>query len=160
MGVWRRPIPLAVGETCFRKHSIIAILSFIEQIACLGSFASASGNSGAICALFQNGASGTLSDALSFLNQIQSHGCKVCGSVPTNPGNDVSTGELTVNFISTPGGDGVDDDGEFEQFDGDGNDSDNDFGGSTAGLAGGDDGGDVEKRRVSAMFGRRKVFEA
>ena len=60
---------------------------------------------------------------------------------------------MKANFISTPGGDGVGDDGEFEQFDGNGNESDNDFGGSTAGSAGEDDGGDVEKQPVSVRFG-------
>jgi Kp4 protein len=30
------------------------------------------------------------------------HGCRGCGSVPTNPGNDVKNGELTVNYVENP----------------------------------------------------------
>ena len=101
-----------------------------------------------------------MSDALTLLTELQSHGCTICGSIPTNSGNDVSTGELTVNFVSTPEGEGVDDGGEFEQFGGDGNDSNNDFAGSTAGSVGGDDGGDVEKRSGSVRFGRRNFSKA
>ncbi|KAJ7146339.1 killer toxin Kp4/SMK [Mycena epipterygia] len=33
---------------------------------------------------------------------IVRHGCTVCGSVPTNAGNNVADGELTFNFVSNP----------------------------------------------------------
>ncbi|ATY60061.1 Killer toxin, Kp4 [Cordyceps militaris CM01] len=60
-----------------------------QQIACTGS----------LCAFFQNGASGTAGQASALLQQLLDHGCKKCGSVPTQPGNDVSRGELTVNIV-------------------------------------------------------------
>lgn len=63
-----------------------------KQIACADYY----------CAFFQSGASGNLNDALGHINNIANHGCKVCGSDPTQPGNDVSTGELTINYVSSP----------------------------------------------------------
>jgi hypothetical protein len=33
------------------------------------------------------------------IQQIMDHGCKKCGSVPLQPGNNVKQGELTVNFV-------------------------------------------------------------
>ncbi|OAA52154.1 Killer toxin, Kp4 [Cordyceps fumosorosea ARSEF 2679] len=63
-----------------------------QQIACTGS----------LCTYFQNGASGTASDASELLQQLRDHGCKKCGSAPTQPGNDVSKGELTVNVVGDP----------------------------------------------------------
>ncbi|EGX95195.1 Killer toxin, Kp4/SMK-like, core [Cordyceps militaris CM01] len=58
------------------------------------------GSQGSICAFYQNGASGTARDAYGQLQQLLDHKCRACGSVPTQPGNDVSKGELTVNFVS------------------------------------------------------------
>ncbi|CEJ80552.1 hypothetical protein VHEMI00728 [[Torrubiella] hemipterigena] len=61
-----------------------------KQIACTGS----------ICAYFQKGASGTAARASELLGQLLDHGCKKCGSIPTEAGNDVNKGELTVNYVS------------------------------------------------------------
>lgn len=63
-----------------------------QQIACTGS----------LCAFYQNGASGTAGQASGLLQQLLDHGCKKCGSCPTQPGNDVSKGELTVNIVGSP----------------------------------------------------------
>ncbi|KAJ6789040.1 hypothetical protein PWT90_08411 [Aphanocladium album] len=63
-----------------------------QQIACTGS----------LCVFYQNGASGTAGEASGQLQQLLDHGCKKCGSVPTQPGNDVSKGELTVNIVGHP----------------------------------------------------------
>lgn len=63
-----------------------------QQIACTGS----------LCTFFQNGASGNAGDASGLLQQLLDHGCHKCGSVPTQPGNDVSKGELTVNVVGNP----------------------------------------------------------
>ncbi|EWG41398.1 hypothetical protein FVEG_03525 [Fusarium verticillioides 7600] len=66
------------------------------QIAC------ASGQYGSICAFFQNGASGTTTRAIDLIQGIIDHGCTQCGSIPTNPGNNVDSGELTVNYVQNP----------------------------------------------------------
>ncbi|KAK3181607.1 hypothetical protein K4F52_007162 [Lecanicillium sp. MT-2017a] len=63
-----------------------------KQIACTGS----------LCAFYQNGASGTAARTSELLQQLLDHGCKKCGSVPTQPGNDVKNGELTVNVVGHP----------------------------------------------------------
>ncbi|KAK5993975.1 KP4 killer toxin [Cladobotryum mycophilum] len=67
-----------------------------QQVACN------SGSTGSICAFYQNGASGTGHDAFNQAKQIIDHGCRICGSVPTQPGNDVSKGQLTINYVSNP----------------------------------------------------------
>ncbi|KAJ7757578.1 killer toxin [Mycena metata] len=36
-------------------------------------------------------------------HDITEHGCKVCGSVPTKPGNNVADGQLTFNYVSEAG---------------------------------------------------------
>ncbi|OJJ43607.1 hypothetical protein ASPZODRAFT_136060 [Penicilliopsis zonata CBS 506.65] len=59
------------------------------------------------CAFYQSGASGTIADALGHIQNLIKHGCKVCGSDPTQPGNDVSKGQLTVNSVSSPNCNGV-----------------------------------------------------
>ncbi|GAB0136014.1 hypothetical protein EsDP_00004332 [Epichloe bromicola] len=63
-----------------------------QQIACTGS----------LCAFYQSGATGTAEQTSGFLQQLLDHGCKKCGSVPTQPGNDVKKGQLTVNVVSDP----------------------------------------------------------
>ncbi|KAL3679138.1 hypothetical protein R1sor_022094 [Riccia sorocarpa] len=52
-----------------------------------------------ICAFLQN-ISGTKTGAQikGYVDQLLAHGCSKCGNVPTEPGNDVSTGQLTVNW--------------------------------------------------------------
>ncbi|KHN97636.1 Killer toxin, Kp4 [Metarhizium album ARSEF 1941] len=63
-----------------------------QQIACTGT----------LCAFYQNGATGTARQTSGFPRALLDHGCKKCGSVPTQPGNDVSKGELTVNVVGNP----------------------------------------------------------
>ncbi|CEJ80551.1 hypothetical protein VHEMI00727 [[Torrubiella] hemipterigena] len=71
-----------------------------ENIAC------SHGSMGSVCAFYQNGASGSAKDAYKQLQDLMNHGCKLCGSIPTQPGNDVSKGELTVNYVTNPGCEG------------------------------------------------------
>jgi len=70
-----------------------------QQIACSGDY----------CAFLQNSGGASGSQVISLINDIVNHGCSVCGSVPTGfPGsNDVSQGELTVNFVSNQDCQGV-----------------------------------------------------
>ena len=35
--------------------------------------------------------------------RLVEHQCAHCGSVPTEPGNDVAKGQLTVNYATNPG---------------------------------------------------------
>lgn len=35
-----------------------------------------------------------------YLNALYDHGCRKCGSIPTDSGNNVNNGELTVNYVS------------------------------------------------------------
>lgn len=35
-----------------------------------------------------------------YLDALSQHGCSICGSIPTDSGNNVNNGELTVNFVS------------------------------------------------------------
>ncbi|TWU73330.1 hypothetical protein ED733_004635 [Metarhizium rileyi] len=64
-----------------------------HQIAC------SHGSQGSVCAFYQNGASGTARDAYKWVQGLLDHKCRQCGSIPTQPGNDVSKGELTVNYV-------------------------------------------------------------
>jgi len=60
---------------------------------------------GGICAFLQNVASPgtkTAAQIKGFVTDLLNHGCTVCGSDPTEPGNNVDNGELTVNFVSNP----------------------------------------------------------
>lgn len=75
---------------------MVLILNYLAQIACT------QGNSGSICAFYQSGASGSARDAFGHIQQIIDHGCSLCGSVPTQEGNNVDDGQLTVNFVSDP----------------------------------------------------------
>ncbi|KAL3675604.1 hypothetical protein R1sor_025552 [Riccia sorocarpa] len=56
--------------------------------------------SGNICAFLQN-VSGTKTAAQikGYVHRLLDHGCTKCGSVPTEPGNNVDFGELTVNAV-------------------------------------------------------------
>jgi hypothetical protein len=68
------------------------------------------GGPGAVCAFLQDMNGQTVSGAKikSLANDLVAHKCKACGSVPVDGGNDVSTGQLTINFVgekqSTIGG--------------------------------------------------------
>ncbi|KAL6695665.1 killer toxin Kp4/SMK [Trichoderma pleuroticola] len=67
-----------------------------QQIACVGLA------TGRLCAFYQNVGNRVFSkgQTLNYLNQLLGHGCRVCGSVPTDSGNNVDNGELTVNFVA------------------------------------------------------------
>ena len=57
---------------------------------------------GRLCAFYQNigGRTFNKEQSVTYLDQLQDHGCRVCGSIPTDPGNNVGNGQLTVNFVS------------------------------------------------------------
>lgn len=57
---------------------------------------------GRLCAFYQNIGSRTFNrgQSLTYLGYLLDHGCRVCGSVPTDDGNNVNNGELTVNYVS------------------------------------------------------------
>ncbi|RFU79331.1 killer toxin, kp4 [Trichoderma arundinaceum] len=66
-----------------------------QHIACVPLF------SGNLCAFYQN-VGGRYFDkdtTVSLLDDLLSHGCRVCGSIPTDAGNNVNNGELTVNYV-------------------------------------------------------------
>lgn len=67
-----------------------------QQIACVPHV------TGRLCAFYQNIGSRTFTkgQTVTYLDQLRDHGCKNCGSIPTDSGNDVSKGELTVNFVA------------------------------------------------------------
>ena len=64
-----------------------------QQVACAGNF----------CAFLQNAPEAkTVAQVKGYVQALLNHGCQVCGSDPTEPGNDVSKGQLTVNYVSKP----------------------------------------------------------
>ncbi|KAF3056905.1 hypothetical protein CFAM422_012571 [Trichoderma lentiforme] len=67
-----------------------------QQIACI------SHATGRLCAFYQNVGDRTFNkdQTLMYMQWLLDHGCDVCGSVPTDDGNDVNNGELTVNFVA------------------------------------------------------------
>ncbi|KAJ4250136.1 hypothetical protein NW762_011947 [Fusarium torreyae] len=67
-----------------------------EHVACIPFV------TGHLCAFYQNigGRTFTKEQTVTFLDQLREHGCFKCGSIPTDPGNNVANGELTVNFVS------------------------------------------------------------
>ncbi|KAF9779696.1 hypothetical protein IL306_001292 [Fusarium sp. DS 682] len=67
-----------------------------EHVACVP-FAT-----GSLCAFYQNIGSRTFTkeQTVSFLDSLRDHGCTKCGSIPTDAGNNVDNGELTVNFVA------------------------------------------------------------
>jgi hypothetical protein len=87
---------MAVSYLETNKTSPMLMAEIPAQVACT------SGDAGSICAFFQSGASGTANDAFHYMQEIIDHGCKLCGSVPTQPGNNVANGQLTVNAVSKP----------------------------------------------------------
>lgn len=59
--------------------------------------------SGNCCAFLQNvSGSKTGAQIKGYVQALLEHGCKACGSDPTEPGNNVNTGELTVNWVASP----------------------------------------------------------
>ncbi|KAF4335778.1 TOX4 [Fusarium beomiforme] len=57
---------------------------------------------GNLCAFYQNIGSRTFTkeQSVALLDTLVDHGCQHCGSIPTDPGNNVANGELTVNFVA------------------------------------------------------------
>ncbi|KAK2596163.1 hypothetical protein QQS21_006440 [Conoideocrella luteorostrata] len=93
------PISRTINSTSSTQIIHVADMpspSAIVQLAC------AQGKYASICAFYQNGASGTANEAAGQLQGLVDHKCSQCGSIPTQPGNDVSKGELTVNIVSAP----------------------------------------------------------
>ena len=54
-------------------------------------------------AVFVQSTSQTLSfgQVCGLLRQLEAHGCKGCGSIPINPGNNVDDGQVTVNYVES-----------------------------------------------------------
>ncbi|KAF2152345.1 hypothetical protein K461DRAFT_278571 [Myriangium duriaei CBS 260.36] len=77
-----------------------------EGSVSVGLSASGSIGAGGICAFMQDtGAATPLSTIKTLADGLLEHGCKVCGSNPTDSltgGNDVSKGMLTFNYVSNP----------------------------------------------------------
>ncbi|KAK1824028.1 hypothetical protein LTR12_001561 [Friedmanniomyces endolithicus] len=79
-----------------------------DHIACIwGSYEinvdddGAIGVDGGICSFLQGTSSGVQGGEIKgLLQELQKRGCEACGSIPTTSQNDVSKGELTVNFVS------------------------------------------------------------
>ncbi|KAF4471800.1 TOX4 [Fusarium albosuccineum] len=73
-----------------------------EHVTCVG--INQLGAHPAICLFYQNigDRTFTLAQTQAYLQQILDHNCKLCGSVPTDPGNDVKNGQLTVNVVQSP----------------------------------------------------------
>jgi hypothetical protein len=67
-----------------------------QQIACKSHF------TGRLCAFYQGIGSRTFNkeQSVAYLDQLLEHKCDHCGSIPTDPGNDVTKGQLTVNFVA------------------------------------------------------------
>ncbi|KAK5988805.1 KP4 killer toxin [Cladobotryum mycophilum] len=67
-----------------------------QQIACVPHA------TGRLCAFYQNvgGRRFSKGQSVSYLDGLMGHGCRNCGSIPTDDGNNVDNGELTVNFVS------------------------------------------------------------
>ncbi|KAK5993977.1 KP4 killer toxin [Cladobotryum mycophilum] len=92
--------------------SLDNVLVQVQQIQAMGQgnrwypagvqLACSEGDKGTICAFFQSTSGGTANQAAQLIQGLKDHGCGVCGSNPTNPGNDVSHGQLTVNVVSSP----------------------------------------------------------
>ncbi|TQV98645.1 hypothetical protein V2A60_007638 [Cordyceps javanica] len=67
-----------------------------QQIACVGHV------TGRLCCFYQNIGTRRFSkgQTLNYLAGLAGHGCRVCGSIPTDDGNNGANGELTVNFVA------------------------------------------------------------
>ncbi|KAF2669833.1 killer toxin [Microthyrium microscopicum] len=68
-----------------------------DKVACIGCRHVVGG----LCAIVQNIGGGNVEGLVvkQKVSDLLSHGCKGCGSCPVFPGNDVSTGEITVNYV-------------------------------------------------------------
>ena len=77
------------------------------KIACLPGARDQNRGNGGLCAYLQNGGNATGGQLKLLARKLQEHGCKKCGSIPTLVTigiNDVSKGELTVNWTSHANG--------------------------------------------------------
>ncbi|KAH7186243.1 killer toxin Kp4/SMK [Fusarium flagelliforme] len=57
---------------------------------------------GQLCAFYQGIGSRTFSkqQTVTYLDELLEHKCDKCGSIPTDPGNNVANGQLTVNYVA------------------------------------------------------------
>jgi hypothetical protein len=92
--------PLALRSSRYFHNILTSFAGVLAQIACANDVLLSPGS---YCAFFQNGASGTLYEAIGFMQNLRNATCSICGSSPTETGNDVSKGELTVNYASNGG---------------------------------------------------------
>lgn len=54
-----------------------------------------------LCIFYQKtGREWTIGQTVGFVQSLLDHGCKACGSVPVDPGNNVNNGELTANMAT------------------------------------------------------------
>ncbi|QPG95658.1 hypothetical protein C2857_001585 [Epichloe festucae Fl1] len=100
------------GGCTFNTAQLSDVLTQVKQIQAQGKgnhhyntgvqLACAQGQYASVCAFYQSGASGTANDAAGQLQRLIDHGCGQCGSIPTQPGNDVKKGQLTVNIVGAP----------------------------------------------------------
>jgi len=67
-----------------------------EHVACLPL------GFGQLCAYYQGIGSRTFSkeQTVTCLDELLEHKCDKCGSIPTDPGNNVANGQLTVNYVA------------------------------------------------------------
>ncbi|KAJ6779966.1 hypothetical protein PWT90_03344 [Aphanocladium album] len=53
------------------------------------------------CIFYQHtGREWTIGQTVQRVQNLLDHGCKACGSVPVDPGNNVKNGELTANYVT------------------------------------------------------------
>ncbi|KAI1392624.1 killer toxin, Kp4/SMK-like protein, core [Hypoxylon trugodes] len=94
----------ALCSTC-PAHTLSEINTSIQGLSDTQTFPNGAhiACSGHCCAFLQN-VQGTKTGAQikGFVGDLLAHGCGKCGSDPTEPGNNVNTGELTVNYVSDP----------------------------------------------------------
>lgn len=94
----------ALCGTC-REHTLSEINTKVQGLSDGATFGNGQHIAcvGHCCAFLQN-ISGTKTGAQvkGYVQQLLAHGCGKCGSQPTEPGNNVNTGELTVNYVDNP----------------------------------------------------------
>lgn len=79
-----------------------------QQVACCSDEESVF--SSGLCVFPQNiGGGGTVTGAqvIQAINDLLAHKCTICGSDPTEPGNNVADGQITVNYVSVSCGNHV-----------------------------------------------------
>ena len=76
------------------------------QLACKKNYS----NGGGVCAFLQNTGGITGSNIQSIMQDLVTHGCGTCGSVPVfypTDNNVADHGELTVNYVESPSCEGL-----------------------------------------------------